>query len=55
MTTQSRAALLARLNDLRVERVGKEMSDSRAYSNGSIRRIDDMIAKVRRELDEVSA
>jgi hypothetical protein len=58
MTTPTRAALLARLDDLRDERLGKEMSDDFAYSNGSIRRIDERIAAVRdqlAQLDKVAA
>lgn len=53
MTTPTRAALLARLDDLRGERLGKEMSDDFAYTNGSIRRIDQQIDQVRKQLAQI--
>lgn len=49
----TRADLEARLSALRMERLGKEMSDDFAYSNGSIRRIDEKISAVRAQLAQL--
>lgn len=47
MSNAHKAALEARLHDLKQERLAKEMSDDFAYTNGSIRRVDQKIAEVR--------
>jgi hypothetical protein len=53
MTTPTRAALLARLNGLKNDRLSYEMSSSFAYSNGTIGRIDDEIREVRKALAQI--
>lgn len=58
MSNARKAHLEARLHALHQERLGKEMSDDFAYTNGSIRRIDQQIAEVQRLLaapDQVAA
>lgn len=52
MSNARKAHLEARLHALQQERLGKEMSDDFAYTNGSIRRIDQKIAEVRALLVE---
>lgn len=54
MSNARKAHLEARLFALKQERLGKEMSDDFAYTNGSIRRIDQQIAEVRDRLEQVA-
>lgn len=50
MQNARKAALLARLDGLRNDRMSYEMSSSRAFTNGTIERIDNAIGLVMAEL-----
>jgi hypothetical protein len=47
--------LKAKLADLRSERLGYELSSSRAWISGKLGRIDDRIIAVRREIETLEA